>query len=62
MKSEYHLPVSEILKEIPTDDDIDMLYELYGDVGKKDENLLRWGNGLLWEGLHFKTSYPYSTD
>ncbi len=35
MKSEYHLPVSEILKEIPTDDDIDMLYELYGDVGKK---------------------------
>ncbi|WP_251178265.1 IS1249 family transposase [Adlercreutzia agrestimuris] len=62
MKTENRLSASEILKEMPTDDDIDLLYEIYGTPQKPDSGAPRWGEGLVWEELHHKTVYPYSTE
>lgn len=62
MKTEYRTSASEILKRMPTDNDIDALYELYGTPRKTGEGPSLWGDGLVWEELHHKTTYPYSTE
>lgn len=50
------------LREMPTDSDIGLLRAEYGidaeDVGAPK----KWGEGIVWEELHHKTRYPYSTE
>lgn len=46
---------------MPTDEDIDLLYELYsgdpeGGVGPS------WGDRPVWQELHRQTPYPYYLD
>lgn len=48
---------AEILKTMPTDDDIDLLKRLFGPkedpIGRPEE----WGSGLVWEEFHRSTFY-----
>ena len=62
MHTECPKSYSEILRSMPTDDDIDLLYKLYA-INPKDQNgPVEWGEGLVWNELHHSTPYPYSLD
>ena len=62
MHTECPKSYSEILRSMPTDDDIDLLYKLYA-INPKDQNgPVEWGEGLVWNELHNSTPYPYSLD
>ena len=54
--------MARTLREMPTDDDVELLRSEYGmdveDVGAP----AKWGEGLVWEELHHRTRYPYSTE
>lgn len=55
------LPAAEILRSMPTDADIDLLYELYsGDPEGGDGPA--WGDRPVWQELHHQTPYPYYLD
>ncbi|MGI6106303.1 MAG: IS256 family transposase, partial [Raoultibacter sp.] len=56
------LSASEILKSMPTDEDIDFLYDQYAPVPNKGNKPVEWGDGLVWRELHHSTPYPYSAD
>lgn len=61
MHTECPLPAAEILRSMPTDADIDLLYELYsGDP--KDRDGPAWGDRPVWQELHHQTPYPYYLD
>lgn len=62
MRTEYRLPASQILARMPTDDDVDMLYELYGSAVRPDDGAPQWGDGLVWNEFHHATAYPYAVD
>jgi hypothetical protein len=62
MHTECPKSAREILRTMPTDEDIDMLYETYGVKINDDDGPAKWGDGLVWEELHHKTRYPYATD
>lgn len=62
MHTECPLSAREILETMPTDDDIDQLYERYSTSPKDIDRPAEWGDGLVWEELHHKTRYPYSID
>lgn len=49
-----------ILKEMPTDDDIDALRKLYGVKPKDGLEPVEWGDGIVWSEFHHSTPYPYS--
>lgn len=53
---------AEILRSMPTDADIDLLYETYGTNPKETDGPVEWGDGVVWEELHHKTPYPYAID
>jgi hypothetical protein len=62
MHTECPLSASEILKSMPTDEDIDFLYDQYAPVPNKGNKPVEWGDGLVWRELHHSTPYPYSAD
>lgn len=62
MDTECPKAASEILRSMPTDDDMDLLRELYGIVPKDPLEPYEWGNGIVWEELHHKTRYPFAVD
>lgn len=62
MKTEAPMSMAEILKSMPTDDDIDFLYENYGITQDCGNEPVEWGQGLVWNELHTSTRYPYSVD
>ena len=62
MHTECPKSAREILESMPTDEDIDQLYEIYGTMSKDDDGPKLWGDGLVWEEFHHKTRYPYSLD
>lgn len=62
MHTECPLPASEILRSMPTDDDIDSLYGLYVTHPPSDRDPVEWGDGLTWSEFHHETRYPYSVD
>ena len=51
-----------ILEEMPTDDDIDALHELYGVKPKDGLEPVEWGDGIVWSEFHHSTPYPYSVN
>lgn len=54
--------MARTLQEMPTDDDMELLRLQYG-MNIEDAGVpARWGEGLVWEELHHKTSYPHSTE
>ena len=59
MHTECPLPAAEILRSMPTDDDIDLLYELYAEH-PKETGEPAWGEAPVWQELHHQTPYPYA--
>jgi hypothetical protein len=62
MHTECPKTPSEMLGSMPTDDDIDLLYETYATNPKESDGPPEWGDGLVWEELHHKTRYPFALD
>ena len=54
--------MAQILREMPTDADVGLLRSEYGIDAESIGRPAKWGEGLVWEELHFKTRYPYSID
>ena len=51
-------PPESILRDMPTDDDIDGLYEKAAELGSGDESVARWGDAVVWSEFH--SSNPWS--
>lgn len=62
MDTECPRPAAEVLRTMPTDDDMGLLSSMYGTVPKDAGEPAEWGSGLVWEELHHKTRYPFSID
>lgn len=58
--SEDPLPAAEILRVMPTDDDIAELYRRAARDPQQRDGPARWGDGLVWADLHHTT--PWRTD
>lgn len=54
--------MADTLREMPTDADVDLLRERYGMRAEGACRPGRWGEGLVWEELHHKTRYPFSSE
>ena len=54
--------MADILREMPTDDDVELLREEFGIKADDSSRPQKWGEGLVWEELHHETRYPYSTE
>ena len=52
----------DALSSMPTDDDIELLYEAYSAGTKRDDGGPEWGDRAVWEELHRKDPYPYWLD
>ena len=59
--TERPLGAAELLGVMPTDADIDLLYELYA-TNPRGSEAPSWGDGLVWQELHHQTPYPYAID
>lgn len=53
---------SEILRSMPTDDDMDPLSDMYGARPKDLDEPTERGSGLVRSELHHQTRYPFSVD
>lgn len=62
MGTECPRPASELLRCMPTDDDMGLLRRLYGTVPVDPTEPAEWGTGLVWTELHQGTDYPFSAD
>lgn len=60
MHSECPLPAGEILKTMPTDDDIAELYRRAALYPQEQDGPSEWGDGLVWAELHH--SAPWRTN
>lgn len=60
MHTECPASASEILRSMPTDKDINLLYETYVSVPHSERDPVEWGDGVVWNELHNSTPYPYS--
>ena len=61
MHTECPLPAAEMLRSMPTDEDIDLLYELYA-AKPEEADGPSWGDRPVWQELHHQTPYPYAID
>lgn len=62
LHAEYKLPIKSILKNMPTDQDIDDLYSQLDIFKRNNESLPGWGDGIVWNEFHTKTPYPFYHD
>lgn len=62
MHTESPRPAREILRSMPTDDDIDLLYRVYSASPKREDGGPEWGDRVVWEELHRKDPYPFWLD
>lgn len=62
MHTECPAPAPEILRSMPTDEDIDLLYKTYASSPLNTREPVEWGDGIVWNELHHSTPYPYSVD
>lgn len=62
MGTEFPLPAADVLKTMPTDEDMDVLRAMFGTIPKDMGEPVEWGSGLVWEELHHKTRYPFAID
>lgn len=51
-------PPESILRDMPTDDGIDGLYEKAAELGARDGTVARWGDAVVWSEFH--SSNPWS--
>ena len=58
MHTESPLPASEILRVMPTDDDVDGLFKTAsGKRGRDDGAPEEYGTGIVWSEFHMPTEY-----
>ena len=50
---------AEMLRSMPADEDIDLLYDLYAEHPKTSGEPA-WGETPVWQEFHHQTPYPYS--
>ena len=62
MHSECPLPAAELLRTMPTDDDIADLYRRLAYEPQKREGPQEWGDGLVWSELHHSTEWRVDWD
>lgn len=62
MHTEYPMTAAEILREMPTDDDIELLRDIYGIKINENIGPEKWGTGIVWEEFHHRTRWPYEFD
>lgn len=60
MHTECPLPAKEILRSMPTDDDIDLLHRHYSADPIDGLEPVEWGTGISWSEFHSDTRYPNS--
>ena len=62
MHSEKPLPAAEILRTMPTDEDIADLYRRIVYEPQKRDGPVEWGDGLVWAELHHSTPWRIDWD
>ena len=62
MHTECPETTSEIVKNMPTDDDVGLLHEWFGLDANSVDAPPEWGQGVVWSEFHHSTPYPYSVD
>lgn len=62
MRTECPMSAARMLKEMPTDEDIDLLRDIYGINLPTDGVPEKWGKGIVWEEFHHRTRWPFSTE
>lgn len=62
MHTERPARFGEILESMPTDEDVDVLREVYSGNPAPSMDPVEWGNGLTWSEFHHSTAYPYATE
>lgn len=60
MHAERPTPAARIVREMPADDDIDLLHETYAEHPRADGGP-EWGEAPVWQELRHQTPYPYVT-
>lgn len=60
MHTEFPLPPAEILKIMPTDQDIEAIYQELSDSQRVGDSIPQWGDSIVWGDLHH--SAPYRMD
>ena len=50
-------PAAELLRTMPTDADIDLLYRLYAEKPSQND-APAWGDGIVWQELHRQARFP----
>ena len=57
MHTENPLPAAEILRVMPTDDDVEGLFARAGKTDRDDGGPEEYGSGIVWEEFHMPTKY-----
>lgn len=58
MHTESPLPPAEILRVMPTDDDVDGLFATASSGSRRDDGTPdEYGTGIVWEEFHVPTNY-----
>lgn len=58
MHTECPKSMAEIIREMPTDKDIDLLEKTYGIKTEEIGTPKKWGTGIVWEEFHTQTRNP----
>ncbi len=62
MHSPKPLSASEILKTMPTDKSIKVIYDRLSMKNKPDRTIPSWGDAVVWTELHRSSNYPVYWD
>jgi len=62
MHTECPLPAAEILRVMPTDDDIDDIYRSMTERGQRFDAIPRWGDAIVWGELHRNDPWRHDWD
>lgn len=57
MHTECPAPPAQILREMPSDEDIELLHEVFGSAFKDEGEPMEWGQGVVWSEFH--STIPY---
>gem|GEM_PF-791087 len=60
LRTEHPLSAARVLKVMPTDSEVDGLYRVYAYGERERVGPQRWGDAVVWSGLH--PSAPFRTD
>lgn len=62
MRTENPLPAAEMLRVMPTDDDIEAIYQERLQQPGRYDGPNEWGDGLVWSELHHSTPWRMDWD